>query len=240
MAVLKTLGFQICDGLQELYKMLFLINDLIIYDSKLKTLSNKNFLDDSIELKSGAVVVLLDFFIRCPYTTWTKAEIGEKAFADSSYSGSESNVNKSLSLLRGSFKDVGEDSSIIATLSSQGVVFNANVTPYDRSSAAPNPASQRISCKKRSVLIVCVLAILIAASLFYYINTLKAPKCSLLNRGHPDAYALAKKNTKQLSNCKAPGIIINGARNENQLQKNYSLVAMCDQFSPNCSNFIKK
>ncbi|HDR2357172.1 TPA: hypothetical protein QCH65_004419, partial [Enterobacter roggenkampii] len=108
--------------------MRYLINDLIIYDAKLKTLTNKNFMGDSLELTPGSVAVLLDFFISYPHTLWNKAEIGKKAFADSAYSGSESNVNKSLSLLRRSFKELGADSNIITTLSSQGVVFDANIT----------------------------------------------------------------------------------------------------------------
>lgn len=220
--------------------MRYLINDLIIYDAKLKTLSNKNFLDDSLELTPGSVAVLLDFFISYPHTVWNKAEIGEKAFADSAYSGSESNVNKSLSLLRRSFKDVGEDGNIITTLSSQGVVFNANVTPYDGVSVTPIPTHQTTSGKKNSVLIASILTMLIAIPSLYYFTTSSTSECSLLNRGNPDAYALAVKNLKQLRDCKAPGIIINGVHKNNEYKKNYSLVAMCDQSSHSCLNFIKK
>ncbi|MCU6172054.1 winged helix-turn-helix domain-containing protein [Enterobacter bugandensis] len=220
--------------------MRYLINDLIIYDAKLKTLTNKNFLDDSLELTPGSVAVLLDFFISYPHTVWNKAEIGERAFADSAYSGSESNVNKSLSLLRRSFKDVGEDSNIITTLSSEGVVFNANVTPYESVSVAPTPSRQTTSFKKISVLIACVLATLTVIPALYYFNTINESECILINRGNPDAFAQTKKNISQLSNCQAPGIIINGVHKENQFKKNYSLVAMCDQSSHSCLNFIEK
>jgi DNA-binding winged helix-turn-helix (wHTH) protein len=220
--------------------MRYLINDLIIYDAHLKTLSNKNFLDDSLELTPGSVAVLLDFFISYPQTVWSKAEIGERAFADSAYSGSESNVNKSLSLLRRSFKDVGEDSSIITTLSSQGVIFNANVTSYDDVSVAPITVRQTTSGKKRSLLAACVLVTLTAISALYYFTSLNASECRLLNRGDPDAYAVAVKNMEQISKCKAPGTIINGVHKENEFKKNYSMVAICDQSSHSCFNFIKK
>lgn len=218
--------------------MRYLINDLIIYDTKLKTLKNKNFVDDQLELTPGSVAVLLDFFISYPHTVWRKEEIGEKAFSNSSYSGSESNVNKSISLLRRSFKELGEDSNIITTLPSQGVVFNANVTAYDCVSVAPISARKITSCKKRSLLIASLLVTLTAIPGLYYLDTLKAYECNLLNRGNSDAYALAEKNIKQLSNCKAPGIIINGAHEKNEFKKNYSLVAMCDQSSQSCLNFI--
>ncbi|WP_406909108.1 winged helix-turn-helix domain-containing protein [Klebsiella oxytoca] len=220
--------------------MRYLINELIVYDEKLKTLSNKNFFDDPIKLSPGSVAVLLDFFISYPHTVWNKADIGEKAFAESSYSGSESNVNKSLSLLRRSFKDVGEDSNIITTLPSQGVVFNGNVTPYDEVSVTPIPARQTTFGKKHSLLLAFILAVLITIPAWYYFTTSSASKCSFLNRGNPDAYALAIKNIKQLRNCKAPGIIINGINEENEFKKNHSLVAMCDQSSNSCLNFIKK
>lgn len=219
--------------------MRYLINDLIIYDAKLKTLTNKNFLDDSLELTPGSVAVLLDFFISYPHTVWNKAEIGERAFADSAYSGSEPNVNKSLSLLRRSFKDVGEDSNIITTLSSQGVVFKANVTSYDDMSVYPLPVLQT-SGKNRSLLAACVLATLIAVPVFYYFTSLNPTECRLLNRGNPDAYALAAKNLEQLRKCKAPGTIINGLHKENEFKKNYSMVAICEQSSHSCLNFIKK
>lgn len=220
--------------------MRYLINDLIIYDAKLKTLSNKNFLDDSLELTPGSVAVLLDFFISYPHTVWNKAEIGEKAFADSAYSGSESNVNKSLSLLRRSFKDVGEDGNIITTLSSQGVVFNADVTSYDDVSVDPVPVRQTTFDKKRSLLAACVLATLTISPALYYFTSLNVSECRLLNRGNPDAYALAVKNIEQLRKCQAPGIIINGVNKENEFKKNYSMVAICEHSSHSCLNFIKK
>lgn len=220
--------------------MRYLINDLIIYDAKLKTLTNKNFLDDSLELTPGSVAVLLDFFISYPHAVWNKAEIGERAFADSAYSGSESNVNKSLSLLRRSFKDVGEDSNIITTLSSQGVVFNANVTSYDDVSVEPSPVRQTTFDKKRALLAACVLATLTAIPAVYYFTSLNASECRLLNRGNPDAYALAVKKIDQLKKCKAPGIIINGVHKDNEFKKNYSMVAICEHSSHSCLNFIKK
>lgn len=220
--------------------MRFLINDLIIYDTTLKTLKNKNFLDDQLELTPGSVAVLLDFLISYPHSVWTKEEIGEKAFADSSYSGSESNVNKSLSLLRRSFKELGEDSNIIATLPSQGIVFNANVTSYGDVSVPPVASRKTTSVKIRLILIACVLTSLTAIPALYYFDSLKPSECNLLNRGSSDAYAQAEKNLKQLRNCKAPGIIINGAHKKNESKKNYSLVAMCDQSSKNCVNFITK
>lgn len=220
--------------------MRYLINDLIIYDAKLKTLTNKNFLDDSLELTPGSVAVLLDFFISYPHAVWNKAEIGERAFADSAYSGSESNVNKSLSLLRRSFKDVGEDSNIITTLSSQGVVFNANVTSYDDVSVDTITVRQTTSGKRRALLTVCVLATLTTIPALYYITSLNPSECRLLNRGNPDAYALAVKNIEQLRKCKAPGTIINGVHKENEFKKNYSMIAICEDSSLSCLNFIKK
>ncbi|HGA3141870.1 TPA: transcriptional regulator [Enterobacter hormaechei] len=219
--------------------MRYLINDLIIYDAKLKTLSNKNFLDDSLELTPGSVAVLLDFFISYPHTVWNKAEIGDKAFADSAYSGSESNVNKSLSLLRRSFKDVGEDGNIITTLSSQGVVFNASVTSYDDVPVDPVPVRQTTFNKKRSLLAVCVLATLTVFPALYYFTYLNASECRLLNRGNPDAYALAVKNIELLRKCKTPGTIINGVNKENEFKRNYSMVAICEHSSHSCLNFIK-
>lgn len=220
--------------------MRFLINDLIIYDAKLKTLANRNYEDDSVKLTPGSVAVLLEFFISYPHAVWTKAEIGEKAFADSVYSGSESNVNKSLSLLRRSFKDVGEDSNVITTLSSQGVVFNANVTPYDDVSVAAPPASHTASGKKRSVQIAVFLVTLTTAPALYYLTTFKSVECSLLNRGNLDAYIQAVTKIKELRSCKAPGIIINGVHKESEFKKNYSMVAICEHSSHSCLNFIKK
>ncbi|HCR4009778.1 TPA: hypothetical protein OOF29_002729 [Morganella morganii] len=220
--------------------MRYLINDLIIYDAKLKTISNRNFEDDSIKLTPGSVAVLLDFFISYPHTVWTKTEIGEKAFADSTYTGSESNVNKSLSLLRRGFKDVGEDSNIITTLPSQGIVFNANVIPYDDVSAVPVQASCSVPNKKRCVLIAVILATLIIIPSFHYFSTLETSGCRILNRGNLDAYVLLSKNIKELSNCKAPGVIINGAHQIDNFKNSYSLVAMCDRLPHNCLNYIQK
>ena len=220
--------------------MRYLINNLVIYNAELKTLSNRNFEDDSIELTPGSVAVLLDFFISYPDTVWTKNEIGAKAFANSTYSGSESNVNKSLSLLRRCFKDVGEDSNIIMTLPSQGFVFNASVASYDDVSPLPIQTSRATSNIKRAILISGVLAIVTVIPAFYFISTSESTKCMLLNRGDPDAYVTAEKNIKELGNCNAPGVIINGAHKFNSFRKNYSLVATCEQSSHTCLNFIRK
>lgn len=220
--------------------MRYLINDLIIYDAELKTLSNRNFEDDFIKITPGSVVVLLEFFISYPHTVWTKTEIGAKAFTNTAYSGSESNVNKSLSLLRRSFKEVGEDSNIIMTLSSQGVAFNASVAAYDEAPLSPVQASHGTSSIKPIVYIGGVLFTMFAIPAFYFINASEPTECTLLTRGNTDEYMAVTKNMKELSNCNAPGIIINGARKFSGIGKNYSMVAVCEQSSQSCLNLIQK
>lgn len=220
--------------------MRYLINDLIIYDAELKTLSNRNFEDDFIKITPGSVVVLLEFFISYPHIVWTKTEIGAKAFANTAYSGSESNVNKSLSLLRRSFKELGEDSNIFMTLSSQGVAFNASVAACDKAPLLPVQASRDRSNIKPTVCIGGVLFVMVAIPALYFISSSEPTECILLTRGDTDAYVSVAKNIKELRNCNAPGVIVNGAHKFSSIGQNYSLVAVCDQSSQSCMNFIQK
>ncbi|UVZ93280.1 winged helix-turn-helix domain-containing protein [Enterobacter hormaechei] len=228
--------------------MRYLINNLIIYDVNTKTLTNKNYVEDSIELTPGSVAVLLDFFISYPHKVWTKAEIGEKAFSSSPYSGTESNINKSLSLLRRSFKDVGEDSNIISTLSTLGVVFNASVVPYEMESTplplADKPAKlSLIHLRLKTILFAVGGGILISCFLLYYFLSehKKQTECVFeIKAGNKQDYSTYVENVIEFKTCKAPGVIISNVQNKSAFKNNYSLVAKCDSEESECFNLIKK
>ncbi|HGA3108483.1 TPA: transcriptional regulator [Enterobacter hormaechei] len=226
--------------------MRYLINDLIIYDVTLKTLSNRNFEEDSIELNPGSVAVLLDFFISYPHKVWTKPEIGEMAFLSSPYSGTESNVNKSLSLLRRSFKEVGEDSNIISTISNSGVVFNASVVPYEDAPVGSTKTNSKRALltkkyKTKTIVLGVLLLSILSYSILVYISNSQIPsECNFLIKGDQKEFVSYVANIKAFKNCKAPGIIISSVRKKSSYKKNYSLAAKCDAESSSCLNYIQK
>ncbi|WP_454878807.1 winged helix-turn-helix domain-containing protein [Serratia inhibens] len=221
--------------------MRFLINDLIIYDANLKILMNVNFEEDPVELTPGSVAILLDFFISHPHVVWSKTEIGEQAFANSPYSGSESNVNKSLSLLRRSFRDAGEDSGIISTMPSLGVVFNASVRAYE-ADVSPLPI-QTISLKRnlnRPLFLTALAGMAVIILCFSVMKYKKPTECILITRGDPVLFHKLTENITDMKNCRAPGVIINGVQKTSENRKNHSLLAKCDDSSRSCLNFITK
>lgn len=222
--------------------MRYLINNLIVYDSKMKTLVNVNFTEDVLELTPGSVATLLDYFISHPHVVLEKKEIIEKAFADSPYSGSESNINKSLSILRRSFRDVGEDGSIISTMPSLGFVFNANVEGYEevaRLGTVKN-IKDKINNKKHQLCAIFLVITTLAVMLFFIMNSSEMDSCKIILRGFNIPKNKEVEVAPETKRCIAPGVIINAPQNKSEKNKTHSLMAICDSSSESCLNLIRK
>lgn len=219
--------------------MRYLIDDIVIYDDTRKTLANVKFEDEPVELTPGSVALLLEFFLSHPHRLFSKEDIGQVAFVGSLYSASESNVNKSLSLLRRSFMEAGADKNIITTVPSVGVIFNGHVTYLDDTKSISTGASFRR--KKYSICFFLVFfAAWVGAFFLYYYYSSANKECSVLSRGDEGLYAKIKDSIPLIKTCRSPGIIINGARPSENTNKRYSLVAICSPEHSNCINYIKK
>lgn len=220
--------------------MRYLINELTVYDDNIKTLMNINYEEDAVKLAPGSVAILLEFLIRNPNVVWQKKEIGERAFSESLYSDSESNVNKSLSLLRRSFQDVGEDRKIISTLPSQGIVFNAKVREYDKDTY---PHSMNVSRTKKNVklclFITGVVGLVGAALCIFLLKDLKRSDCASISRGSNEVFQKLSKDIEEIKECRAPGVVIDGATENTGGRKTYLLRAICEETAHSCTNFIE-
>lgn len=219
--------------------MQYLIDNAVIYDAENKTLNHVTSGEDLIDLTPGSLVVLLDFFISHPHTIYSKQEIGEIAFKDSLYSGSEANINKSLSLLRRCIKDAGGREDMISTLTSQGVFFNATVIDIKSVGTQGDKAisTRIINAKSLFALVVVIFIVLIILFFkFFHKNQLA---CEVINIGDEKIFNNIKEKVSELDGCKS-GLIINGVQKPNDLNKKYSLVAKCEQSTDYCINIIRR
>lgn len=219
--------------------MRYLIENLIIYDSSCKTLENVNYTDAPIELSPGSVAVLLEFFLSHPETIWGKDEISALAFTDTIYSGSDSNVNKCLSILRRTFAEAGGDPGIFKTIPLQGVAFTGKVITY-----AENDSSTQRNHTKQMVIIlggllISTIAIFLSVS-SYKKHLHQEQQCLLISRGDTLLFEKLRDTIPEIDKCRAPGVIINGVNRFSEKKLNYSLISVCDSKHDECINYIKK
>lgn len=218
--------------------MLFLINNIVIYDDRDKTLVNKKFLEPTVELTPGAVAVLLDFLIQNPNRIWSKEEIGEKAFSDGVYSGSDSNVTKSISILRRCFMDVGEDRDIISTIPMKGIVFNAEIS-FPEEVSLPEVNNSPFIVKKHlgiKLSIIVVVSTLIISWFYFRSNE----GCILINRGGLDTLNRTNPSHLEISECGPGDVMVNGGNAIDSISIKYFLTAKCEASSDFCINEIRK
>lgn len=221
--------------------MRYLINHSIIYDAKAKTLSHRDDADNKISITPGSVAILLDFFISYPDQIWTKAELGQRALDHSPYSGSEANVNKSLSLLRRYLSDLGAEREVLATVPHQGIIFSAAVTEYPASATESLASAKRTPAphRRRFLLPASILLLIIITAVTASFLTAR-PGCITIERGDRDSLSGLREKLDDFALCQRPAVTIDGIRDSKLSGQRYSMIAVCPQDDRQCINYIEK
>ncbi|MGE6981769.1 winged helix-turn-helix domain-containing protein [Kluyvera intermedia] len=215
--------------------MKYLINDRVLYDTERDVLQDCNGIFEEVALSPRSVSLLLSYLIGQTGVLLPKAELGTNALTGTGYSGSESNINKSISLLRRSFKDLGIDGNIIKTIPGEGFVFDATVEEYKvNNKKRKKTVFIDLFIKRKSIILMTTSFFLISLIYLFYLNSVD---CIIINNGEDVKKHEVMSLFPEFKTCKMNSVTVNSAHSDNKRQ--YILTSNCHEDNNYCTNNIR-